>query len=37
MLDLVAKDKSVQHIVATFPTEVFSGIRTDEGGEIYTV
>ncbi|KAF8494121.1 hypothetical protein F5888DRAFT_1718773 [Russula emetica] len=29
VLDFVARDKSVQHVVATFPTEASSGDRTD--------
>jgi hypothetical protein len=38
VLDLVASDQSVQHVVATFPTEAFSGDRTDsEQGEISIV
>lgn len=36
VLDLVAQDKSVQHVVATFPTEAFTGDTTDEG-EISTI
>jgi len=36
VLDLVAQDQSVQHIVATFPTEAFSGDGTDRGGEMLT-
>jgi len=31
VLDLVAQDESVQHVVATFSTEAFSGDRTDSG------
>jgi hypothetical protein len=31
VLDLVAQDKSVQHVVATFPTEIFSDDRADRG------
>ena len=34
VLDLVAQDQSRQHVVATFPTEAFSGDSTDRGGEI---
>jgi hypothetical protein len=34
VLDLVAQDESVQHVVATFPTEAFSGDRTDGEGEM---
>ena len=37
VLDLVAQDESVQHLVATFPTEAFSGDRTDREGEISIV
>lgn len=33
VLDLVAQDESVEHVVATFSTEAFSGNRTDSGGE----
>jgi hypothetical protein len=36
VLDLVAQDKSVQHVVATFPTEAFTADTTD-GGEISTI
>ena len=32
VLDLVAQDESVQHVVATYPTEAFSGGRTDQEG-----
>ncbi|KAF8471470.1 hypothetical protein DFH94DRAFT_769741 [Russula ochroleuca] len=31
VLDVIAQDESVQHIVATFPTGVFSGVRTERG------
>lgn len=31
VLDVVAGDKSVQHIVASFPAEAFSGVRTEGG------
>jgi hypothetical protein len=31
VLDLVAQDESVQHVVATFPTEAISGDRADRG------
>jgi len=31
VLGLVGQDKSVQHVVATFPTEAFSGDRTGRG------
>ena len=37
VLDLVGQDKSVQHIVATFPTKAFSGDRTDREGEMSIV
>lgn len=37
MLDLVNQDQSVQHVVATFPTEAFSGDRTDRGGKLSIV
>ena len=37
VLGLVGQDKSVQHVVATFPTEAFSGDRTGNGGEISIV
>jgi hypothetical protein len=33
VLDLIAQDQSRQHVVATFPTEAFSGDSTDRGGE----
>ena len=33
MLDVIARDESVQHIVASFPTDVFSGVRTDRAGK----
>jgi hypothetical protein len=33
VLDLHGRDTSTQHIVATFPSEVFSGNKTDEEGE----
>ena len=36
VLDLVGQDKSVQHVVATFPTEAFTGDTTDTG-EISTM
>ena len=36
VLDLVANDNSVQHIVGTFPTEAFSDDGTDRGGEMLT-
>jgi hypothetical protein len=34
VLNLVSQDESVQHVVATFPTEAFSG---DREGDIYIV
>jgi hypothetical protein len=37
VLDLVGHDESVQHVVATFPTEAFSGDTTDKEGEISIV
>jgi hypothetical protein len=37
VLDVIAQDESVQHIVATFPTGVFSGVRTERGGEMSTM
>jgi hypothetical protein len=37
VLELVARNESVQHVVATFPTEAFSGDRTDGEGEISIV
>lgn len=37
VLELVNQDQSVQHLVATFPTEVFSGDRTDRGGKSSTI
>jgi hypothetical protein len=37
VMDLVNRDQSVQHVVATFPTELFSGDRTDRGGKISTM
>ena len=37
VMDLVDRDQSVQHVVATFPTEIFSGDRTDRGGKISTM
>lgn len=37
VLDLVAQDQSVQHVVATFPTEALSSDRTDIEGEISTM
>ena len=37
VLDLVNRDRSVQHVVAKFPTEAFSGDRTDRGGTISTM
>ena len=37
VLDLITQDQSVQHVVATFPTEAFSGDRIDWGGEIYSM
>ena len=37
VMDLVDRDRSVQHVVATFPTKVFSGDRTDRGGKISTM
>ena len=37
VLDLVAQDQSVQHVVATFPTEALSSDGTDIEGEISTM
>jgi hypothetical protein len=37
VLDLVAPDESVQHVVATFSTETFSGDKTDGEGEMSIV
>ena len=37
VLNLVAPDESVQHVVATFPTETFSGDKTDGEGEMSIV
>ena len=37
VIDLVAQDESVQHVVATFSTEAFSGDRTDREGEMSIV
>ena len=37
VLDLVNQDQSVQHVVATFPTEAFSGDSTDRGGKLSTI
>ena len=37
MLDVIGRDESVQHIVASFQTDVFSGVRTDRAGEGYTI
>ena len=34
-LDMNNKDVSTRHIVATFPTEIFTGDRTDQGGEMH--
>ena len=36
-MDLVDRNQSVQHVVATFPTELFSGDGTDGGGKISTM
>jgi len=36
VLDVIARDESVQHIVASFPAVLFSGVRTERGGEIST-
>ena len=37
VLDFVAQDESAQHVVATFPTDAFSGDRTDREGEMSIV
>ena len=37
MLDVIGRDESVQHIVASFQTDVFSGVRTDRAGERLTI
>ncbi|KAF8463398.1 hypothetical protein DFH94DRAFT_699535 [Russula ochroleuca] len=31
VLDVIARDESVQHIVASFPAVLFSGVRTERG------
>jgi hypothetical protein len=36
VLNLVAQDESVQHIVATFSTEAFSGDTSNSGGKTST-
>lgn len=37
VFDVHGRDSTTQHIVATYPTEVFSGDRTDGEGEILNI
>jgi hypothetical protein len=37
VFDVHGRDLPTQHIVATYPTEVFSGDRADEEGEILNI